>query len=148
MSVPFRPSDDQTEEGQQVAALCWRRVPALEVLLITSLRTRRWILPKGWPVRGLTLAQSAAHEALEEAGVTGEIAAEPFASYSYLKEKKSGALPCTVDIFALMVTGQKAEWPEKGRRELAWLPAQKAARRVDEIALRQIILEFRKSRSS
>ena len=34
---------------QQVAALCWRRAPLLEILLVTSLRTKRWILPKGWP---------------------------------------------------------------------------------------------------
>ncbi len=141
-------SDDQTEEGQQVAALCWRHAPDLEVLLITSLRTHRWILPKGWPVPGLTLAQSAAQEAREEAGVMGEIAAEPFASYSYLKERKTGALPCTVDIFALKVTHQEQDWPEKGRRKLVWLPAVRAARRVSEIALAQIIREFRKHRSS
>ncbi len=145
---PGRGQADDLEEGQQVAALCWRRVPSLEILLITSLRTRRWILPKGWPIPGLTLAQSAAHEAREEAGVLGEIAPEPFASYSYLKERKTGALPCTVDIFALKVTRQEQDWPEMGKRDQIWLPAEKAARRVSENTLGQIIREFRKSRSS
>ena len=41
------------EHGRQVAALCWRqsskRPSQLEVLLITSLNSKRWILPKGWP---------------------------------------------------------------------------------------------------
>jgi 8-oxo-dGTP pyrophosphatase MutT (NUDIX family) len=132
------------ERDHQVAALCWRRDPRLEVLLITTLRTGRWILPKGWPVAGLTLAQSAAQEALEEAGVVGDVAAEPFASYSYLKEKKTGAMSLTVDIFPLKVTGQRPDWAEKGARELAWLPVEQAAKRVKEIALRQIIREFRK----
>jgi 8-oxo-dGTP pyrophosphatase MutT (NUDIX family) len=138
---------DQSEAQQQVAALCWRRAPRLEILLITTLRSRRWILPKGWPMPGLSLAQSAAREALEEAGVEGRIAEAPFASYSYLKEKKSGATACTVDIFALKVTSQRTSWAEQGERELVWLPPDRAARRVSEIALRRIILEFHKARA-
>jgi 8-oxo-dGTP pyrophosphatase MutT (NUDIX family) len=118
----------------------------LEVLLITSLRTRRWILPKGWPVPGLSLPQSAAREALEEAGVVGEVGAEPFGRYRYLKERKSGATPCEVAIFPLKVTAQRSAWPEKGAREIAWLPVEQAARRVSETALRRVLLEFRKSR--
>lgn len=131
--------------GRQVAALCWRRAPLLEVLLITSLRTRRWILPKGWPVPGLSLADSAAREALEEAGIVGEVGVEPVGRYDYVKEKKHGATPCTVEIFPLKVTGQRRSWPEKGAREIVWLPAEKAARQVGEAALRRIIREFRKS---
>ncbi|HEX4272082.1 MAG TPA: NUDIX domain-containing protein, partial [Rhizomicrobium sp.] len=69
------------EHGSQVAALCWRTRPALEVLLITSLNSRRWILPKGWLMPGLSDGQSAAREALEEAGVTGVIATTPLGSY-------------------------------------------------------------------
>mgnify|MGYP000604135431 CR=1 FL=1 len=59
------------EHGSQVAALCWRAGP--QVLLITSLTTRRWIIPKGWRADGMTPADAAAREALEEAGVTGKI---------------------------------------------------------------------------
>ena len=69
--------DMPTADGLQVAALCWRRRPVPEVLLVTTLRTRRWILPKGWPHPGLSLPESAAREALEEAGVTGRIEATP-----------------------------------------------------------------------
>ena len=35
----------------QFAALPWRVANgSLEVLLITTLKTRRWIVPKGWPI--------------------------------------------------------------------------------------------------
>jgi 8-oxo-dGTP pyrophosphatase MutT (NUDIX family) len=132
----------------QVAALCWRSSPILEILLVTSLRTRRWILPKGWPHPGLSLAQSAANEALEEAGVTGTVAAEPIGRYHYLKDKDGSALPCAVEIFPLFVTGQRDSWPEKGARELLWLPAERAVAKVAEAGLKRILTEFRKARTA
>ena len=59
-------------------------------MLITSRRRGRWILPKGWPMSGLSLAGAAAREAEEEAGVAGEILAEPIGSYDYKKETQRG----------------------------------------------------------
>jgi 8-oxo-dGTP pyrophosphatase MutT (NUDIX family) len=131
--------------GRQVAALCWRLSPVLEVLLVTSLRTRRWILPKGWPMPGLSSAQSAAFEALEEAGVGGEVSQRPVGRYHYLKEKKGRAIPCNVDVFALHVRHRLLTWPEKGTREIVWLPVPEAARRIAEPELRHILLTFRKN---
>lgn len=137
------------EHGNQVAALCWRvshkAGPVLEVLLITSLNAKRWILPKGWLEPGLSAAENAAREAFEEAGVTGEISAQPVGHYHYLKEKKDGGgVPCSVEVFALAVTKQSQDWPEKGVRELAWLPLDQAAVRVSEPGLRQVLKDFRK----
>ena len=137
------------EHGKQVAALCWRvsqkAAPVLEVLLITSLNSKRWILPKGWPEPDLTPAESAAHEAFEEAGVTGKIGAAAVGHYHYLKEKKDGTgVPCSVEIFALQVTKQLHDWPEKGAREIVWLPLDQAAIRVGEPGLRQVLRDFRK----
>jgi 8-oxo-dGTP pyrophosphatase MutT (NUDIX family) len=117
----------------------------LQVLLVTSLRTHRWILPKGWPMSGESSAQSAAIEALEEAGVAGEIAAEPIGRYHYTKEKKGRGIACGVDVYPLRVRHQLLTWPEKGRREAIWLPVAEAALRVGEPELRQIILAFRKN---
>ncbi|HEU0095949.1 MAG TPA: NUDIX hydrolase [Rhizomicrobium sp.] len=135
------------EHGRQVAALCWRgEIP--EVLLITSLNTKRWILPKGWPMDGMTLAQSAAREAFEEAGVEGVIGPAPIGNYPYLKERKDGgAMACSVDVFAMEVTGQAADWLEKGARELIWLPLDQAAAKVTEPGLRQILQDFAASRN-
>jgi 8-oxo-dGTP pyrophosphatase MutT (NUDIX family) len=137
------------EHGRQVAALCWRGEAACpEILLITSLTTKRWILPKGWPMDAMTLAESAAREAFEEAGVEGAVGAAPIGNYPYLKEKKDGgAMACSVDVFALRVTGQQSEWPEKGARELAWLPLDQAVARVGEPGLRQVLQNFAASRA-
>ena len=132
----------------QVAALCWRSSPRFEILLVTSLRTRRWILPKGWPHDGMSLAQSAANEATEEAGIIGVVAPEPVGRYHYLKEKSGSALPCAVEIFPLFVTGQRDNWPEKGSRELLWLPAEQAAAKIAEIGLKRILLNFCKARKA
>ncbi|MBA2587968.1 MAG: NUDIX hydrolase [Alphaproteobacteria bacterium] len=132
--------------GKQVAALCWRARPVLEVLLITSLNSKRWILPKGWPEEGLTLAENAAREAFEEAGVHGKITDKPVGTYHYLKEKKDGSgLPCSVDVFALAVTKQLHDWPEKNLRTLAWVPLDQAIKRVGELGARQVLKDFRKS---
>ena len=137
------------EHGRQVAALCWRTShkhgSAIEVLLITSLNSKRWILPKGWPEAGLSPAENAAREAFEEAGVTGKIEAQPIGSYHYLKAKKDGGgMPCSVDVFALAVTKQSDEWPEKNARELVWVPVEQAMMQVSEPGVRQILKDFRK----
>jgi 8-oxo-dGTP pyrophosphatase MutT (NUDIX family) len=129
------------QHGSQVAALCWRAGP--QILLITSLTTRRWIIPKGWLAEGLTPAQAAAREALEEAGVTGKIAPEPVGQFHYLKERKDGGgMPCRVEVFALEVTGQLDDWPEKGAREMLWLSPQDAAAKVSEPGLRELLRDF------
>jgi 8-oxo-dGTP pyrophosphatase MutT (NUDIX family) len=116
-----------------------------EILLITSLNSKRWILPKGWLMGGLSAAESAAREAFEEAGVAGKIGARPVGSYHYLKERKDGGgMPCRVDVFSLQVTAQMEDWPEKGAREIEWLPADQAAMRVAEPGLRDLLRNFNK----
>jgi len=137
------------EHGRQVAALCWRHSPKrnsqLEVLLITSLNSKRWIVPKGWPEAELSASENAAREAFEEAGVTGKIEAQPIGTYHYLKVKKDGGgVPCSVEVFALEVTKQVDDWPEKDARELAWMPVQHAMMQVSEPGVRQILKDFRK----
>ncbi len=132
------------EHGRQVAALCWRAAPAPEILLITSLSSKRWIIPKGWPDTEQTLAESAAREAFEEAGVTGDLQPAALGTYHYMKERKDGGMPCSVDVFALKVTKELDDWPEKGARQLAWLSLEQAAARVAEPGLRQILRDFRK----
>ena len=141
------------EHGQQVAALCWRpgaagvATPAdVEVLLVTSLNSKRWILPKGWAEPGLSLSQNAAREAFEEAGVTGRIETKPAGSYHYLKQKREGGgVPCRVDVFALKVTKLHDEWPERGSRRMEWVTPEQAAARITEPGLRDILRDFRKS---
>ena len=78
---PPKPSNREPdrEPRTQFAALPWRRDAGgeVEVLLITSRETRRWVIPKGWPIKGMKSAKSAAREAFEEAGVLGKVAKTP-----------------------------------------------------------------------
>jgi 8-oxo-dGTP pyrophosphatase MutT (NUDIX family) len=138
------------EHGSQVAALCWRAGSrGLEVLLITSRKSRRWILPKGWPEPELSMADNAAREAFEEAGVIGKIEAASIGIYHYLKERREGGgLPCNVEVFALAVTRQLDDWPEKKIRTLAWVPLNEAIAKVSEPGVRLILKRFHKNHAT
>ncbi len=74
----------------QYAALPHRGGAQPEILLVTSRETGRWVIPKGWPMKGKSGSEAAAREAFEEAGVVGEIAPEPLGAYGYVKFLKSG----------------------------------------------------------
>ena len=130
--------------GIQYAALPYRMTAGtLEILLVTSLRTRRWIIPKGWPVDGQLPSASAALEALEEAGVSGEIGKIAIGHFQYLKQTKSGAnVRCKVDVFPLKVTRERKSWAEKEGRERRWYTVAEAAAVVDEPQLRLLIAKF------
>lgn len=129
---------------RQVAALPWRgEGEALRVLLVSSRETRRWVIPKGWPMKGKTDFAAAAQEAYEEAGLDGVIAQQPFGEYEYLKRMKSGAARLVkVDVYPLRVTGEHEAWPEKGQRTLQWMTPVEAALAVQEPDLRDLIARF------
>ena len=128
----------------QYAALPWRvNGGRLEVLLITTLKTRRWIVPKGWPGETLSAQACAAHEALEEAGVSGPLSEKPIGMFRYFKRRKDGgAVPCRVDVFALEVTQQRRSWAEKTMRESRWCSVEQALALVGDPGLRQVIAHF------
>ena len=127
--------------AQQVAALCLRTGPGgPEVLMVTSLTTRRWLLPKGWPVPGLALPQSALEEAWEEAGVTGSAADQPEGSYRYRKLRRArGAIDCVVQVFRVEVQDLADHYPESGQRQRAWFPLEQAAQVAGEPGLRRLL---------
>jgi 8-oxo-dGTP pyrophosphatase MutT (NUDIX family) len=136
--------DDGAEVGLQYAALPWRRAPALEIMLITSRETRRWVIPKGWPMEGRSPPEAAAQEAYEEAGLTGKVSEEPLGVYRYAKGLKAGDLRTRVEVHAMEVEAQASTWPEQKQRETRWFPAAVAAARVDEPELQELILAFAK----
>jgi 8-oxo-dGTP pyrophosphatase MutT (NUDIX family) len=127
----------------QYAALPWRRAEGVEILLVSSRQTRRWIIPKGWPVAGLEPHAVAAREAFEEAGVTGEIDPSALGHFHYLKRRKDGtAQNCLVQVFALEVERQAETWPERSERTTQWFKADAAAEAVEESELKGLIRDF------
>jgi 8-oxo-dGTP pyrophosphatase MutT (NUDIX family) len=129
---------------RQVAALPWRgEGETLRILLVSSRETRRWVIPKGWPMKDKTDFAAAAQEAYEEAGLDGVISERPIGEYEYLKKLKSGAARLVkVDVFPMQVTGEHATWPEKGQRTLDWMTPVEAALAVQEPELRDLIARF------
>ena len=128
----------------QFGALPWRMVDGkLEILLITSRDTGRWIIPKGWPMDGATPAEAAATEAWEEAGVEGKLSHVVVGFYGYFKVMdNSDDLPIVVAVFPIRVKRLLPDWPERAERKRRWFPAKKAAGLVAEPELRQIIKSF------
>ncbi len=125
----------------QYAALPYRRRAdgGIEVLLITSRETRRWIIPKGWPAPGLTPHDSARNEAMEESGAVGRIGERSIGFYHYTKVVAGAALPCKVEVFLLEVEEQLTTWPEQGQRDVQWFALQEAGEAVQEPELSAII---------
>jgi 8-oxo-dGTP pyrophosphatase MutT (NUDIX family) len=128
---------------QQYAALPWRRREVLEILLITSRETRRWVIPKGWPMEGLSAAESAAQEAYEEAGIRGTMAETSMGQYGYNKRQRGGGKKrFRVDVFAMEVTEVLDLWPEAHERQRQWLSPEDAAARVHEPELAALISQL------
>jgi len=106
-----------------------------EVLLITSRKKKRWVLPKGVVESGMTPPASAAKEAWEEAGIEGTVDETALGTYDY---KKWGGT-CTVEVFAMTAVTEAADWPEAHFRDREWVSLDEARRRVDENGLKVII---------
>lgn len=134
------------EPRAQFAAIPWRRDDKgeVEVMLITSRETRRWVIPKGWPIKGMKAGKSAAREAFEEAGIRGKVSKRPVGAYAYDKRLKNNRLQhVRVTVFGLQVEGEAATYPEIGQREKAWMPLAEAARLVAEPELMVLLATFK-----
>ena len=133
---------------RQYGAVCWRmRGEKVEVLLITSRDTGRWVIPKGWPMKGKSPAETAAQEAFEEAGVRGTAASVALGVYGYDKAlcREAGAerhIACAVGVYPLQVAQLADEFPEQRQRRRKWFTPEKAARKVAEPELRDILRSF------
>ena len=131
---------------QQYAALCYRvkkKTGDLEMLLLTSRDTGRWVIPKGWPMPGKLSHEVAAREAYEEAGVRGTVETAPLGSFGYDKVLKDGIqVPCRVQVYALEVSELVKNFMEKGERSMEWVSCDEAVKRVREPELRDLILAF------
>ena len=110
---------------RQSSVIPWQMTDqGLRILLIASSQCKHWVVPKGIQEPGLSPQQSAAKEALEEAGIEGVVDEAALGSYRY---RKWGA-ECTVQVYPMRVEREIAEeqWQEshRGRK---WLSPKKAA---------------------
>ncbi len=130
----------------QYGALPYRVGPhGVEVMLITSRETKRWVIPKGWPMAGKKPHQVAAVEAHQEAGVKGVVAKKPIGAYPYSKTLPDGSQRLMfIEVYTLRVTLETKKWREKDERQRAWFRQDEAAELVDEGGLAQIIDEWRR----
>ena len=116
----------------------------MEVLLVTSRETRRWVIPKGWPWLELADHLAAAEEAREEAGVLGSVEAAGFGTYVYGKRQLQGTTDIEVEVFLMWVTEELDDWPERTERRRAWYSPAQAAEAVEEPQLRTLLLSLTK----
>lgn len=128
----------------QAAAICYRKIDnRYRILLITSLTTQRWVIPKGWPMKDRTLSEAAGIEAFEEAGIVGHVHASSIGHYNYLKDRgEKTEARCRVSVFPLHVTDVHEKYDEAGKRQRKWVSIKEARRRVRETGLKRILANF------
>ncbi len=125
---------------RQVAAIPFRlRDGHPEVMLVTSRGTRRFIVPKGWPMKGKSGRQAALIEARQEAGVEGRTRKAPLGKYRYWKRLSDAFVPVEVTVFLLVADEVLPEWKEAASRERAWLSPADAATLIDEPELATLV---------
>src|SRR5262249_30616766 len=131
-SMSARKAKSQARKGKrirQVGVLPYRYTPEheIEFMLITSRTTHRFVIPKGWQMKGKTDPQSAGKEAEQEAGILGRPQTSPIGEYQYWKRLRTSFVPVTVRVFAMRVDGELPEWRERRERKRAWLTPEQAA---------------------
>jgi 8-oxo-dGTP pyrophosphatase MutT (NUDIX family) len=135
------------EFRQQYAALCYRESAdrdGIEVLVITSRDSGRWVIPKGWPMKRKKPHQAAEIEAFQEAGVHGRARKKPIGRYTYLKWLANGDVaPCVVEVYEIEVIEVAADYKERGQRIPEWVSPDEAARRVREVELKSLLVDFK-----
>ncbi len=131
------------EKFRQVAALPYRlTAQGYEVVMITTRDSGRWILPKGWPIKGLKRHESAETEAMEEAGLIGSAAPKPIGRFIYIKQFPKRQEKVLVDVFPLAIEKQLEDWQEKGQREVRFFNPVDAAALVSDAGVGTLILSF------
>jgi phosphohistidine phosphatase len=118
---------------RQSSVIPWRLQDGKpEIMVILSSKKKHWVVPKGIKEPGLTPQESAAEEALEEAGVEGVVGVEALGAYVY--EKWGAATTCHV--YPMEVTRELAheEW-EESHRERTWVRPDQAVAQLKQPAL-------------
>ena len=131
----------RTSKQNKVGVVPFRKIKSdVQILLITSRTHHRWILPKGNTISGIPSSSCAAEEALQEAGVEGELLGEPLGFYEYTHQ----GVPHRVEMFVMEVKKMHSDWPEKTIRERKWFSINQAETVVEYEHIKQILVEFQR----
>jgi len=122
---------------KQSAVVPFRNNGSIEILLITTRKKKKWIIPKGIIEENLTPSQSAEKEALEEAGIIGVVSKKTIGKYKYTKWGGT----CTVKVFAMEVNELHETW-EEDFRERKWVPLNQVKNEINDDKLIKIIESF------
>jgi 8-oxo-dGTP pyrophosphatase MutT (NUDIX family) len=121
---------------QQSGVIPYRAIDGkIEVLLITSIKCRSWVIPKGGICQGMSAADFAAKEAWEEAGVIGQVYTQKIGTFKYCKHGKQ----YRVTLFLLLVEMLCENWTESLHRERQWLDINQPIRLVKEVSLKRVM---------
>lgn len=112
----------------------------LEILLVTSIKKKKWIIPKGYVEYGLTPFESAKKEAYEEAGITGANETEELGEFFYGNNDNKKFLK----VFLLKVLEQSDDYPEKNLRKRKWFIIDEAIASIENSEVKNILINLKK----
>lgn len=113
----------------------------LEILLVTSIKKKNWIVPKGYIEFNLTPFESAKKEAYEEAGVVGSN--ETVEVGQFINEKKSGKE--LVKVYTMEVDEELDDYPEKNLRKRKWFVYEEAIEKVQNAQIKNFLKKLKES---
>lgn len=113
----------------------------LEILLVTSIKKKNWIVPKGYIEFNLTPFESAKKEAYEEAGVVGSN--ETVEVGQFINEKKNGKE--LIKVYTMEVDEELEDYPEKNLRKRKWFVYEEALEKIQNNQIKNFLKKLKES---
>jgi 8-oxo-dGTP pyrophosphatase MutT (NUDIX family) len=111
----------------------------VDVWLVTSRGSGRWIIPKGNPINRVAPHEAAEQEAFEEAGLIGKVDERPIGQFEFMRRRDGSDMICAVDVYLLKVERQLKKWPEMGQRSVLQCDIRTAVSLVEPVGLASLI---------
>jgi 8-oxo-dGTP pyrophosphatase MutT (NUDIX family) len=111
----------------------------VDVWLVTSRGSGRWIIPKGNPINRVAPHEAAEQEAFEEAGLIGKVDERPIGQFEFMRRRDGSDMICAVDVYLLKVERQMKKWPEMGQRSVLRCDLKTAVSLVEPAGLSSLI---------
>ena len=134
---------------QQAGVLAWLpNVDPVQFVIVTSRRTGRWVFPKGGIDDGMTAAQTAAQEALEEAGLIGPVDPTPVGLYRIPKIRPPHIWTIEVELYAMQIDEILDQWIEIDQRVRRFVTLEEAHELLAEPEMIRLAETFCEGRNS